>query len=326
MNEIDSYESFVAAFRTGQAHAGKVRDCTLNLEGYKRPSALPDHMAYGVAHVDFVGVRFEGAWSHIEFGLCTFKGCTFSDQYWRDVRFASCDFERCEFRNVRFLAGSKWHGGSVADCSFRGCRLIHSMRMETDVLGCTFEGMSGFFDSCKLTIVGMLHDTTFEGARQMLHYDLDQAHIHSCAIPGEAELLSEMGFRRAPADDGWIAYKTFGAMYPTPSSWRLIVGGEIREPMLNEDRKRDCAAGINVGNVNFVINNSAYSALPSHNVWDSWGKPQYWLDVWELFIPDDATICVPYSSDGKWRTDKAVLLRNLGPANELREAVDKGLW
>ena len=116
----------------------------------------------------------------------------------------------------------------------------------------------------------------------------------SCANLRGANLISVVNFIGAHferANDGYIAYKTFGGAYNPPESWEIKPGGVISETV-NFDRCAECGSGINVAPFD-------------------WVKRQYdGKEIWKVLIRWEwlAGVCVPYNSDGKIRCERVELL------------------
>lgn len=109
---------------------------------------------------------------------------------------------------------------------------------------------------------------------------------------GDIEFLFR-NFERV--DGGWKAIKAFGQVYNPPNRWVIEPGSIITEGV-DYDRYDNCSYGINIANdVEWMC-----SFTNSAN------------QIWEMFIPDDADIVIPYGTDGKIRTNKAVIVKAIG--------------
>ena len=96
-------------------------------------------------------------------------------------------------------------------------------------------------------------------------------------------------FERTP--DGYIAYKTFNAVYLSPDAW-TIENGAVIEENVNFDRCISCGCGINVAPLAWVKNE-----YPEMQIWKV-------LIRWEWLCG----VCVPYMTDGKIRCERVELI------------------
>ena len=142
-----------------------------------------------------------------------------------------------------------------------------------------------------------LRDANLSGA-DLSGADLSGANLSganlSCANLSGANLISAVNFFDAHferADDGYIAYKTFGGTYNPPKGWEIKSGSVISETV-NFDRGTECGSGINVAPL-------------------EWVKRKYGgKEIWKVLIRWEwlAGVCVPYNSDGKIRCERVELL------------------
>ena len=119
------------------------------------------------------------------------------------------------------------------------------------------------------------------------------ANLLGADLSGANGLLSAVDFMKANferTENGYIAYKTFGAQYTPPEKWE-IKPGSIIEENVNFDRCNDCGCGINVAPI-------------------QWVKDNYKRDVWKVLIRWEwlAGVCVPYNTDGKIRCERVELI------------------
>lgn len=91
-------------------------------------------------------------------------------------------------------------------------------------------------------------------------------------------------------DDGYIAYKVFNAVRPTPDRWDVKPGSVIDETV-NMSRTDECGCGINVA--------------PS-----KWCKFNFNGKIWKVLVRWEwlPGVCVPYNTDGKIRCERVQLL------------------
>ncbi len=132
-----------------------------------------------------------------------------------------------------------------------------------------------------------LHDADLSGA------NLSSANLRSADL-SRTNLRSAVNFINVyfeRADDGYIAYKTFGGTYTPPKDWEIKPGSVISETV-NFDRCTECGSGINVAPL-------------------EWVKRKYGgKEIWKVLIRWEwlAGVCVPYNSDGKIRCERVELL------------------
>ena len=94
-------------------------------------------------------------------------------------------------------------------------------------------------------------------------------------------------------DKGFIVYKVFGHSYISPSAWKIEEGAIITE-IVNNNPSCECACGVNFGSKDWIKTNVNCEKV----VWKC-------LLAWESL----ATLCVPYSTDGKARCGQLLLMK-----------------
>ena len=85
----------------------------------------------------------------------------------------------------------------------------------------------------------------------------------------------------------WIVYKSFAENYDSPKKWN-IKNNKIIKNRIDENRWIGCSYGINVGTL-------------------KWCKQYCSEQIYKLYIPKTAEICVPYYTDGKVRVSEAII-------------------
>ena len=90
--------------------------------------------------------------------------------------------------------------------------------------------------------------------------------------------------------NGYIAYKTFGAMCAAPKEWEIKPGAVINENV-NMCRADECGCGINVAPL-------------------EWVRKNYKGEIWKVLIRWEwlVGVCVPYNTDGKIRCERVELV------------------
>ena len=124
--------------------------------------------------------------------------------------------------------------------------------------------------------------------------DLHEANLRGANLSEATGLLPSVNFLEAHferTDAGYIAYKTFNAIYTAPAAWE-IKGGAVISENVNFDRCTECGCGINVAPLEWV--KSRYGKAPIWKVLIRWE----WL----------CGVCVPYMSDGTIRCERVELL------------------
>jgi len=126
--------------------------------------------------------------------------------------------------------------------------------------------------------------------------NLSVANLSVANLSGAKGLLSPYEFLKdfARTAEGIIVYKSFGEIYG--NSWSVTKGLEITE-VCNPNPIDNCGCGINVASL-------------------EWCQDNCKKEIWECVIPYGAQIVVPYSSDGKFRTERIKVIKNIGVKNE----------
>ena len=125
--------------------------------------------------------------------------------------------------------------------------------------------------------------------------DLSGADLRGANLSGAKELLSAIAYIDAHferTENGYIAYKTFGAYHKPPESWVIEPDSVITENVA-PNRTDTCGSGINVAPLKWVKNESSCTG-----------------PIWKVLIewPWLAGVVVPYGTDGKIRCEKVRLL------------------
>ena len=127
--------------------------------------------------------------------------------------------------------------------------------------------------------------------------NLSGANLSEANLSGATGLLPAVNFLEAHferTEAGYIAYKTFNAIYTAPAAWG-IKGGAVISENVNFDRCTECGCGINVAPLEWV--KRRYVHVPIWKVLIRWE----WL----------CGVCVPYMSDGKIRCERVELLEEV---------------
>ncbi len=129
----------------------------------------------------------------------------------------------------------------------------------------------------------------------MSHSDLSGANLSHANLSSAKGLMHQhewMEENLIKCGDGFIVYKTFGEIHKPNVEWRIEEGCIITENV-NFDRASDCACGINVGTLTWVLNSTRVN------------------EIWECLIPFDALsgVCIPYNTDGRFRCEMVKLIK-----------------
>ena len=123
--------------------------------------------------------------------------------------------------------------------------------------------------------------------------DLSYADLRVANLRGAEGLLDAINYMEARFErtvDGYIAYKTFGAMCDAPKEWEIKPGSVIKENV-NMCRADVCGCGINVAPL-------------------EWVRKNYKGEIWKVLIRWEwlVGVCVPYNTDGKIRCERVELV------------------
>ena len=123
--------------------------------------------------------------------------------------------------------------------------------------------------------------------------DLSYANLSYANLSYAEGLLSAINYMEAHFErttNGYIAYKTFGAMYAAPKEWEIKPGAVIEENA-NMCRADECGCGINVAPL-------------------EWVRRNYKGEIWKVLIRWEwlVGVCVPYNTDGKIRCERVELV------------------
>lgn len=172
------------------------------------------------------------------------------------------------------LRGADLRGANLRGANLRGADLRDADLSCADLSGANLSGAN-------------LRGADLSGA------DLSGADLRCANLSGADGLLSAINYIEAHFErttDGYIAYKTFGAMYAAPKKWKIKPGAVIEE---NVDmcRTDDCGCGINVAPLD-------------------WVRKNYTGDIWKVLIRWEwlCGVCVPHKTDGKIRCERVELV------------------
>ena len=125
--------------------------------------------------------------------------------------------------------------------------------------------------------------------------DLTDANLTRANLSRTRGLLSPAKFLGSfeTTPTGIIAYKTFNETRDAPPNWK-IEPGALLEETCNPCRTCDCGSGINVASLDWVVRRYAGQI---------WKLEVKWVDL--------AGAVVPYTTDGKFRVERATLLEKV---------------
>ena len=127
--------------------------------------------------------------------------------------------------------------------------------------------------------------------------DLSYANLSDANLSGAKGVLSAIDYMEQNFEataDGYIVYKTFNSQYTAPNSWVIETNSIINE-IVNQLPTIDCACGVNVAPLEWVIN--ADNGNESCDIWKC-------LIEWKWL----AGVTVPYHTDGKIRAERVRLI------------------
>ena len=173
-----------------------------------------------------------------------------------------------------YLRGSDLRGSDLSGCDLRGSNLRGSDLRGSDLSGSDLSGSD-------------LSGSDLSGS------DLSGCDLRGCNLSGCDGLISPIQYMDQHYErcaDGYIAYKTFNAIYNQPSKWDIVPGAVIEETV-NANRTDACGCGINVAPLD-------------------WVKQRYDTGIWKVLIRWEwlPGVCVPYNTDGKIRCERVQLL------------------
>ena len=131
---------------------------------------------------------------------------------------------------------------------------------------------------------------------KMLNADLKYVNLSGADLSGAEGLLSAIDYMKnfECTNDGYIVYKCFNGIFPTPYKWDIAIGSVIEEEV-NPNRTDVCGCGINVAPLDWVRDH--YPQKPVYKLLIRWE----WL----------AGVVVPYNTDGKIRCARAEIIERV---------------
>ncbi|NLM16089.1 MAG: pentapeptide repeat-containing protein [Clostridiaceae bacterium] len=125
-------------------------------------------------------------------------------------------------------------------------------------------------------------------------------------LSGAKGLVSPIDFLNEnfeKTDEGYIVFKIFDYMYPSPKYWKIKPGSIISE-VVNYCRTADCGCGVNVSTLAYIedIRRRTDGHIDLSPVWRC-------LLRWEWL----AGVCVPYMTTGQIRCEKIQLIEEVHP-------------
>lgn len=185
--------------------------------------------------------------------------------------------------------------------------LRHAILQHVDLSGATLLNVDLSHANLRNAIIRHvdLRHATLRGA-DLRGALLSDANLHSVDLSGAKGLLSAADFLERcfeRTDEGYIAYKVFGAQYEPPKEWEIVPGAILTETV-NPDRCTECGSGINVAPLKWV--KKLYPGV----------KP-----IWKVLIKWEwlPGVIVPYMTDGKIRCEKVQLIGTVGCGGEADE-------
>ena len=124
---------------------------------------------------------------------------------------------------------------------------------------------------------------------------LIMANLRGADLTGAKGLIKEKDWLDAnleKTEEGYICYKSFGEYYNSPKNWVIEENSIIEDKNINQDRREDCAPGINVGT-------------------KDWCNEYCFKQIWKCLLKFEwmDEVCVPYGTDGKFRCGKLQIIK-----------------
>ena len=189
-------------------------------------------------------------------------------------------------------------GANLREANLRRTNLMGANLCRADLTGANLSGaelIEANLWNADLTVADLtganLWNADLSGA------NLCRADLSGADLTGAIGLIKEIDWLDAnleKTEEGYICYKSFGEHYNPPDNWVIEENSIIEDKNINQDRREDCAPGINVGTKEWCYGNC------SKQVWKCLLKFE-WLNE----------IRVPYGTDGNFRCGKLLILGKL---------------
>ena len=209
------------------------------------------------------------------------KDLRFANLHYADLRYVN--LSKAQLNDVD-LRGAKLNNIDLRGANLNCANLTNAKLNNANLTGADLTGAD-------------LVDANLRGAElshaKLVGVDFTRADLIGANLSGAEGLLSSINFMEdnfERTENGYIAYKTFGGLFPPLEKWK-IEPGFIIEENVNFDRCDDCGCGINVAPI-------------------QWVKDHYKGDIWKVLIRWEwlTGVCIPYNSDGKIRCERVELI------------------
>ena len=190
-------------------------------------------------------------------------------------------------------SGLDFSNNDLSYISLINCDLTKANLSDCDLTGAFFEeaDLTGVI-SKNANLTGIILKNA-----NLIHYRL----INVKGLITTEEYMNK-NFEFDEEQDGYIVYKTFGSRFIPPRKW-IIKENSVIEENCDIDRRDTCSYGINCGTLDWVRNYNTYKDVILTS-------QKYNLPIWKMLIKKEwfDDIVVPYTTDGKIRCNKALLL------------------
>jgi hypothetical protein len=125
---------------------------------------------------------------------------------------------------------------------------------------------------------------------------LDGAELNGAELNNAKGLIDNINWIEKnikKTEQGYIVYTSFNENFKPNDNWQ-IEEGSIIEEVVNFNKTCECACGINVGTKAWVKNNC------KNQIWECLIKSEWMVGV-----------CIPYNTDGKFRTSRLQLIKKI---------------
>lgn len=264
----------------------------------------------GITNLQFVDVVF----TNVRFRKILFTNCEFINVQFINCNFDLVTFDNCSFDESDFCSNTHTSNTCFNVCIFKDLFIKNVNYDRTQFTSCTFSSSS--------ILESTIRWTTFIG-NKFEFATIKNTHFIDCKMNGSNFTKCDVKFVSFPhtnmsnttgliefvdlksefkiTGSGLYAFKQFGLHYEPPSYWKIIEGGFIEETC-NPDITTECGCGISVATPNWISVHGCCSD-----------------DVWLVQIPIEVLpyTIVPINYDGKIRTPKVKIIKNLGRLKDI---------
>lgn len=241
------------------------------------------------SHLDFRGANLEAAY----LPRCKFNNCKMED-----VNFEDSNLAGAVFITRIYLSRFNFNKADLRDAEFKHVAMPNTTFIRATLAGVEFyncEMCHNVFDHSRARMT-FFKDSDLSRS-EFKHAGLNNLWFLNSNLSGVKGLFSQSEWIRDNLEstkEGVICYKQFNCYEEPPPEWDISEGSTIEE-VVNYDRTIECGCGVNVAARDW------HWFKTSAHVWEC-------LIKWE-WLPG---VVVPYSTDGKFRTEKLKLVKDMG--------------